>query len=179
MKMKINKLFKLNWKKGILYFVFIQLEVFFVSFFLSGTTNILIGLVANPGLLKDVLLIVAFLILELTIRFFIYYSFFKNDRNLLFRQFILDNSIAVILRFIIAIIGDFSSFISGSFIGLLGIVLANMVSEIEIVKTSQVPIYYLILIFILMEILTVLVGFGASKLSAYKREKMKKETFNE
>ena len=105
MKMKINKLFKLNWKKGILYFVFIQLEVFFVSFFLSGTTNILIGLVANPGLLKDVLLIVAFLILELTIRFFIYYSFFKNDRNLLFRQFILDNSIAVILRFIIAIIG--------------------------------------------------------------------------
>lgn len=178
METKVNKKLKLNWKNGILYFVFIQLEIFLVSFFLSGTNNILVGFLAEPGLLKDILLILTFLILELTIRFFIYYSFFKNDRNLSFKQFILDNSISIILRFIIAIIGDFSSFISGSFISLSSVVLADMFLETEIVTTTQVPMIFLLLIFILMEILTILVGFGASKLSTYKREKLKKELYN-
>ena len=65
----------IDWKCGFLIFVFTQLVIFFISFFLAGAVNILIGFFVDVGLLKDFVLIIAFLILELFAKFLIFFAF--------------------------------------------------------------------------------------------------------
>ncbi len=171
----ISAIKSIDWKCGLLIFVLTQLAIFFISFFLAGAVNILIGFFVDVGLLKDFILIVAFLILELFAKFLIFFAFFKNNRNLTYKQFCLNYSVTFVLRFIFSAILDFSSFFASASLGALGVFFANVFIDRDIVTTTQVPTFYYVLIFIVFEALTILIALFASKLSTRQREKTRNE----
>ncbi|MBQ7789278.1 MAG: hypothetical protein IJ398_06485 [Clostridia bacterium] len=167
----------IDWKCGFLIFVFTQLVIFFISFFLSGAVNILIGFFVDVGLLKDFILIITFLILELFAKFLIFFCFFKNNRNLTFKQFCLNYSVTFVLRFVFSAILDFSSFFASASLASLGVLFANIFIDRDIVTTTQVPAFYYVLVFIVFEALTILVALLSNKIAVKQREKAKEELY--
>ncbi len=165
----------IDWKFGFLIFVLTQLIIFFISFFLTGAINILIGFFVDVGLLKDFVLIIAFLILELFAKFLLFFAFFKNNRNLTFKQFCLNYSVTFVLRFIFSAILDFSSFFASASLASLGVFFANVFIDRDIATTTQVPAFYYVLIFIVFEALTILFALLSNKLAVKQREKIKEE----
>ena len=172
----------INFKASLLYFVLMQLKVVLLSTFISSILPIFTRfLFPEVNLARDVAEIVSFLVVELIINFLIYFSLFKNSRNLTFKQFSIDYSIVILLRYLVSMIFSFALYVAGPATSLLGITITELLfpTNNKIVVMQDVPKLLYTVIFILIEFLMISSAYCAYKISSKKREKLKKELLNE
>ncbi len=165
---------KVNWKGGLLYFLFTQIEVLVSAFFLTFLIYP-IRMVFDVGMTRDFLEAGLLIIIELAIRFFIFFALFKNQRRLTFGYFAQGYGIAVGIRFIFSLVTSFAAFSAGMGILTFGSAVATYFTDKEIKSLTDVPTIIYIIVFILFEALSLLMAILASRLTEARREKERNE----
>lgn len=175
--MKISDtLKKIDVKAGILYFALIQLEVLLVAFFLSGLPIIVARFFFSEiGTVRTAIECILLSFIELLIRFVIFISIFKNNKDLCYKRFILSYSVTFILRLIFSLCTYFASFSAGMGVSISGIEFSVAFIDDGIKTMQQVPTIIYIAFFLVYEAITLLIAFGAYKLCASARAKIHKE----
>ncbi len=177
MKTKIADFFKsIEYKSSLVYFVVIQVVVLASAFFLPmPIIPLLRFLFKEEGVLRQIAEIITMLILELLIRFVIFLAFFKNDRNLQFKNFAKNYGVTAVLRLIFSTIIYFASWSAGMTICLTGTFLGKIWIDENIKTMQDVPFILYFVVFLLFEGLVYLVAFMSKKLATKEREKIKEE----
>ncbi len=171
---------KIDWKSGLLYFGFIACETIITATFLSMFIVTPIRFIfKEPGIPREIAELVTFLLVQLLVRFVIFYGLFKNNRNLTYKQFCINYTVTFIIRLVFSLFTSFAAFSAGMAITLLGGLLARVFIDDEIITMQQVPVMLYLAVFVLIEALTLLVILFSSKLAEHKREKVKKELLKE
>lgn len=165
---------RVNWRGGLLYFLFTQAEVLVCAFFLTLLVYP-IRMIFDTGMARDFLESCLLILIELTIRFFIFLAFFKNQRRLTFGYFAGGYGIAVGIRFIFSFVTSFAAFSAGMGILTFGSFVALYFTDKEITSLTDVPKIIYIAVFILFETLSLLMAILASRLTEAKREKERNE----
>lgn len=161
----------LNWKASILYFVFIQAIFFCFSFFLSGLIVMPIRFIFHSEIAQDIAFIISFFFIESISKFIIFFITFKNDKHNTFPQFCINYSLTFVLRLIFCLIFSFNFISAGATTTALGIFLAKLFIDENIITMQQVPTSIYISIFVAFEALAILIAFCASKFSTYLKTK--------
>ena len=169
---------KVNWRGGLLYFLFIEIEVLLVAFFL-GFAIYPIRMAVDEGALRTLLEIVVFMALELVIRFFVFYNLFKNSRRLDFGYFAQGYAITFGIRLIFSLITSFAAFSAGMAVLEIGVTLAQELINPEIKTMQEVPKLLYIVVFTAFEGISLLIAYLGFRLSERKREKERKELIGE
>ncbi len=165
---------KVNWRGGLLYFLFIEIEVLLVSFFL-GFAIYPIRMVVDEGVLRTLLEIIVFMTLELVIRFFVFYNLFKNSRRLDFGYFAQGYAITFGIRFVFSLVTSFAAFSAGMAVLEIGVTLAQEMINPEIETMQQVPKLLYSVVFILFEGISLLIAYLGFRLAESKREEERKK----
>ena len=169
---------KINWKQSLLCFIFIQAEIFAVSFLLSGIINIIIGLFLDLGPAKEFTFAFITILIDLVFRFFIFLAFFNDRKELNYIQFSLNYSIVFVLRFAISAISGYAAYTVGVGICSFGVTIASLYINSSIIMPQQVPRHVYVIIFLVSELLTLLVAFLSRITSCHMKNKVKKELHN-
>ena len=171
---------KIDFKSGLLYFGFIQCQILIVSFFLTGIITMPVRFIfKETGMPREIAEFFAILLVELLIRFIIFYGHFKNNRKLTYKQFCVNYSVTYLLRLIFSLITTFAAFSAGMSVLLSGTLIASTFIEKDIVTMYDVPFALYIFLFTLLELATLGVIYLGYKLAQHKREKTKRELLNE
>ena len=165
---------RVNWRGGLLYFLFTQAEVLVCAFFLTLLVYP-IRMIFDTGMARDFLESGLLILIELAIRFFIFLAFFDNQRKLTFGYFAQGYGIAVGIRFIFSLITSFAAFSAGMGVLTFSSFVATYFTDLEIRSLTDVPIPVYIIVFILFEGLSLLMAILASRLVEAKREKERNE----
>ena len=166
-----------NWRGGLLYFLFTQTEVLVCAFFLTLLIYP-IRMIFDVGMARDFLESGLLILIELAIRFFIFLTLFKNQRNLTFGYFAGGYGIAVGVRFVFSLVTSFAAFSAGMGVLTSGSAIATYFIDKEIKSLTDVPIPIYIIVFILFEALSLLMAILASRLVEVKRERERNELLN-
>ena len=169
---------KVNWRGGLLYFLFIEIEVLLVAFFL-GFAIYPIRMVVDEGAFRTLLEIGVFIALELVIRFFVFYSLFKNSRRLEFGYFAQGYAITFGIRFIFSLITSFAAFSAGMAVLEIGVSLSQELINPDIKTMQEVPKLLYIAVFTAFEGITLLIAYLSHRLAESKRDKERKELLGE
>jgi len=171
---------KIDFKSGFLYFAFIFAETIVTATFLSMLIVTPIRFIfKEPGIARDVAELIGMILLEMIIRFFVFFALFKNNRNLIFKQFCINYSVTYVLRLVFSLLTTFAAFSAGMSVLLSGTLLSSTFIEKDIITMHDVPTALYILLFTLFEAVTLLIVYLGSKLAEHKREKTRKELLNE
>ncbi|MBO5262515.1 MAG: hypothetical protein J6B45_05660 [Clostridia bacterium] len=179
-KNKVIKWFKsLNYKSALVYFLVIQVLVLASAFFLPMPIVPLLRFIfKEEGILRETFEIVVMLILELITKFIVFFAFFKNDRNLHFKEFCKSYGLTAVLRLIFSTIFYFAAWSAGMTICLTGNLLGRLWIDNDIKTMKDVPFWLYLVTFIVFEGLVCLIAFLSSKLAAKQRERIKQELMN-
>ena len=171
---------KIDFKSGFLYFGFIECQILIFSFFLTGIVVIPARFIfEEPGKPREIAEFIIVLLVELLIRFIIFYGHFKNNRRLTYKQFCINYSVTYVLRLIFSLITTFAAFSAGMSVLLSGTLITSTFVDKEIVTMHDVPIALFIFLFTVIEAITLLLAYLGSRLAERKREKTRQELLNE
>ncbi len=171
---------KIDFKSGLLYFGFIECGIIIFSFFLAGIVVMPVRFIFNePGTPREIAEFVVTLVVELLIRFIIFYGYFKNNRRLTYKQFCINYSVTYILRLIFSLATTFAAFSAGMSVLLSGTLMTSAFIEKDIITMHDVPTALYIFLFTLLEALTLLITYLESRLAEHKREKTRQQLINE
>ena len=178
-----NKLIRwiksINYKNSLVYFLVIQVVVLVCSFFLlMPIVPLMRFIITEEGLFRDFAESITLIFVELLLRFIIFFSFFKNGRNLTFKGISKEYGVTVLLRLSFSLITIFSAWSAGIGICTLGSTFGVAMIDENIKTMSDVPIWLYIVVFILFEALAYLMAFLAYKVVNKQREKVKQELLN-
>ena len=101
-----------NWRGGLLYLMFMQIEVIVCALFLTFAVYP-IRMIFDEGMARDFLEAFLLVLIELIIRFFIFFAFFVNQRKLTFGYFASGYGITVGIRFIFSLLTRFAAWSAG------------------------------------------------------------------
>ncbi|MBQ8840827.1 MAG: hypothetical protein IJ004_05870 [Clostridia bacterium] len=166
---------KLSWKAGGLYFLLTQVYVLVIGLFLSAPFAILARFLFEDPFVQELMEVVFFLVLDLAVRFIVFYAYFRNNRSLSLLQFSIDYSLTIGLRLIFSLCTFFAFWSAGATISLCGVFLAKNLINPDTVTMQQVPTWLYLIVFFVFECLVYLVEFIAHKIASAKREKERKE----
>lgn len=166
----------INFKSGLVYFLLIQVIVLVCAFFLPmGIVPLLRFIFAEVGQVRDAAEIIVMLIIELLARFFVFYSTFKNNRTLSFKEFSLSYSVAFVLRLIFSLITSFAAWSAGMAACLSGVFFGTMWIDEGIKTMRDVPVWLYLIIFVAFEGLVWLIARFSLALAKRERARLKKE----
>lgn len=167
---------KINYKSGLVYLLIIQVIVLVSACFLPmGIIPLLRFIFTETGTLRDAAEIIVMLIIELLARFFVFLSMFKNDRNLLFKDFSLNYSVAFLVRLLLSLVTSFAAWTAGMTACLSGVFFGVLWIDENIKTMKDVPVWLYLIVFVIFEALAWLVAYLSSRLALRKREKLRKE----
>lgn len=167
---------KINYKSGLVYLLIIQVIVLVSACFLPmGIIPLLRFIFTDIGPVRDAAEIIVMLIIEMLVRFFVFFSIFKNDRNLLLKEFSLSYLVAFVLRLLLSLITAFAAWTAGMTVCLSGVFFGVLWIDENIKTMKDVPVWLYLIVFVIFEALVWLVAFLASRLALRKREKLRKE----
>lgn len=165
---------RVNWRGGLLYLLFIQAEVITTTLLLTFAVYP-IRMIFDEGLARDFFEAILLIIIELAIRFFIFFAFFKNQRKLSFGYFAGGYGITVGIRFIFSLVTSFAAFSAGFGVLLPSTLIATHLSDKKIESLTDVPTLIYVTVFIAFEALTLLMAILSSRLVESTREKERNE----
>jgi len=175
----IKRLKSINYKNSLVYFLVVQVVVLVCSFFLlMPLVPLMRFIIAEEGLLRDFAESIILILVELLLKFIIFFSFFKNSRNLTFKSISLDYGVTVLLRLVFSLVTIFAAWSAGIGICTLGSNLGRVMIDENIKTMRDVPTWLYIAVFILFEALVYLMAFLAYKLVKRQREKTRQELIN-
>ncbi len=169
---------KVNWRGGLLYFLFIEIEVLATAFFL-GFAIYPVRFIFDEGILRDIAEVLILVAVELVIRFFVFFALFKNNRRLTFEYFAQGYAITFGIRLVFSLLTSFAAFSAGMGVLETGMVLAVNFVDPEILTMQQVPKLLFIVVFTIFEGVSLLIGYFACQKATEQREKIKKELHGE
>lgn len=168
---------RVNWRGGLIYLLLTQTEVLACAFFLSLAIYP-IRMIFDVGMARDLLECALLIIIELAIRFFIFFALFKNQKKLTFGYFAQGYGISVGARLIFSLVTSFAAFSAGPSVLQLGTAVATYFTGSEIKSLRDVPMMIYIIVFVLFEALSLLMAVLASRLMENKREEERKMLIN-
>ncbi len=160
---------KVNWRGGLLYLLYIQLEVLVTAFFLVFAVYP-VRMVVGEGALRTLLEILVLVLVELLVRFFVFWGLFKNSRRLDFGYFTQGYLMATGVRYIFSLVTSFAAFSAGMGVLEIGVTLAQEFINPEIKTMQEVPKLLYTIVFILFEGVSLLVAYLGYRLAENKRE---------
>lgn len=169
---------KVNWRGGLLYLLYIQLEVLVTAFFLVFAVYP-VRMMVGEGALRTLLEVLVLIFVELLVRFFIFLGVFKNTRRLDFGYFIQGYLIATGVRYIFSLITSFAAFSAGMGVLEIGITLAKEMIDPEIITMQEVPKLLYTAVFIVFEGVSLLAIYASFRLAESKREEERRKLLNE
>ena len=166
----------LNYKSGLVYFLLIQVIVLVCAFFLPmGIVPLLRFIFAEVGQVRDAAEIIVMLIIELLARFIVFYSIFKNNRGLTFKDFLLSYLVVFVLRLLLSLVTSFSAWSAGMSVCLTGTFFGTMWIDESIKTMRDVPVWLYLILFIVFEAFVLLVSCLSYKLASRERARLRKE----
>lgn len=168
---------RVNWRGGLLYLLYIQLEVLVTAFFLVFAVYP-VRMVVGEGVLRTLLEILVLVLVELLVRFFIFWGLFKNSRRLEFGYFTQGYLMATGVRYIFSFITSFAAFSAGMGVLEIGINLAKELINPEIETMQDVPKLLYTAVFIFFEGVSLLVAYLGYRLAESKREEERRRLLN-
>ena len=175
----IKRIKSINYKGGLLYFIVIQVIVLACAFFLSMPIVPLLRFIfTEENVAREVAEIIVMLLLEMAIRFILFYAFFRNDRNLIFKEFALSYGVTVILRLVFSSIIYFAAWSAGITICLTGTLLGKLWVDENIKTMQDVPYWLYLIIFIAFEALVYLMAYLSYAFAKKRRERVRQELIN-
>ncbi|MBO5338791.1 MAG: hypothetical protein J6A96_03735 [Clostridia bacterium] len=169
---------KVNWRGGLLYALLLEIEVLVTAFFLTFAIYPA-RMLFEEGILRELAEILILVLVELVVRFFVFFALFKNNKRLDFPYFIGGYAIALGIRLVFSYITSFAAFSAGMSVLLIGQKLAASFINPEIKTMQEVPKLLYIVVFLLFEGLSILIAYFASKKVTEQREKIRKELHGE
>ena len=166
-----------NWRGGLLYILFLQIEVLVTSLFL-WIAVLPIRFVFDDGFVRNLLEIMTLFPVEMAFRFFLFFVFFKNNRRLGFGYFAQGFAIAFGIRFIFSFITRFAAFSAGPSVLQISSTITQLIINPEAKGIYDVPRLLSSFVFLLFEGVTLLLGYLAFKLAESMREKEKSDLIN-
>ncbi len=178
-----NKLVKwlkaINYKSALIYFLVIQVIILASAFFLPMPIVPLLRFIfTEENIAREVAEIITMLLLEMATRFVLFYSFFRNDRNLIFKEFAISYGVTAILRLIISTIIYFASWSAGLTICLTGTLLGRLWIDDNTKTMQDVPFWLYLIIFIVFEALVYLMAYLSHAFAKKRRERVRQELIN-
>lgn len=165
---------KVNWRGGLLYALFIEIEVLITAFFLTFAVYPA-RMIFGEGVLRDIVEILILVLVELVFRFFVFFIVFKNNRRLDFAYFAQGYAIAFGIRLAFSLLTSFAAFSAGMSVLLIGQELAVSFINSEIKTMQDVPTLLYVVVFTIFEGVSILIAYFACKCAESKREKIRKE----
>ena len=101
--------------------------------------------------------------------------FFKNNKSLCYKKFVLSYSVTFILRLVFSLCTYFASFSAGMSVSISGIAFSVALIDDGIKTMQQVPTVIYIAFFIVYEAITLLLALCAYRLCANAHAKIHKE----
>lgn len=169
---------RVNWRGGLLYALFLEIEVLVTAFFLTFAVYP-VRMIFEEGALRTLAEIVILIAVELVLRFFIFLTVFKNNRRLDFAYFAQGYAIAFGIRLVFSLLTSFAAFSAGMSVLEIGRILAVNFVDPDVKTMQDVPKLLYIVVFTLFEGLTLLVGYFACQKAITQREKIRKELHGE
>lgn len=169
---------KVNWRGGLLYTLFLEIEVLITAFFLTFAVYPA-RMIFGEGILREIAEVAILVVVELVVRFFVFFALFKNNRRLDFAYFAQGYAISFGIRLVFSYLTSFAAFSAGMSVLLIGIDLAVAFVDPEILTMQDVPKLLYIVVFTLFEGLSLLIGYLAYKYVEGKREKSRRELHGE
>ena len=169
----------INYKNSLVYFLVIQVMVLVCSFFLlMPIIPLMRFIIKENGLLRDFMESITLILVELLLRFLVFFSFFKNSRSLTFKNISLEYGVTVLLRLVFSLVTSFASWSAGIGICTFGSTLGVAMVDENIKTMQDVPVWLYIIVFVLFEALVYLIAFLAYKIAKRQREKTRRELIN-
>lgn len=171
---------KINYKNGLVYFMVVQVMVLVCSFFLvMAIVPLMRFIITEDGFFREFAESFVLILVELLLRFIVFFSFFKNSRCLTLGRLYIDYGFAAALRFVLSLITVFSAWSAGMGICTFGSALGRAMIDENIKTMQEVPTWLYIIVFVLFEALVYLMAFCGFKLAKWQREKVKQELTKE
>ena len=168
---------KVNWRGGLLYALFLEIEVLATGLFLTFAVYP-IRMMLEEGALRSFLEIVVIVAIELLVRYFIFYSLFKNQKGLSFGYFAVGYAIAFGIRYIFSFVTSFAFFSASMSVLLTGTSLAQAFINPEIVYMQDVPKLLFTGVFLAFEGISLLLCYLGFKKAQEKREEARQALIN-
>ena len=166
----------LNYKNGLVYFLLIQVLVLVSATFLTMAIIPLVRVVFTEiGQARDLAEITVMLIIELLARFIVFYSIFKNNRGLTFKDFSLSYLVVFVLRLLLSLVTSFSAWSAGMAVCMSGVFFGTMWIDEGIKTMRDVPVWLYLIIFVAFEGLVWLIARFSLALAKRERARLKKE----
>ena len=165
---------RVNWRGGLLYLLFVQIEVIVCALFLTFAVYP-IRMIFDVGMARDFFEAFLLVIIELAIRFFIFLAIFTNQKRLTFAYFAGGYGITVGIRFVFSLLTKFAAWSAGMGILTTSSSIATHLTEREIKSMTDIPMIISIVVFVAFEALSLLMAILASRLAEAKREKERNE----
>ena len=160
---------KVNWRGGLLYALFLEIEVLATALFLTFAVYP-IRMLFSDGALRTFFEIVVLIAVELIARYFIFHSLFKNQKRLTFGCFAVGYAIAFGIRYIFSFVTSFAAFSAGMSVLLIGTELAKIFVDPEIVNMQDVPKLLFTGVFLAFEGISLLLCYWGFKKAEEKRQ---------
>ena len=168
---------KVNWRGGLLYLLYVQLEVLVTAFFL-GFAIYPVRMMFEEGALRSFLEILVLVLIELAVRFFVFWGLFKNSKRLDFGFFAQGYLMASGVRYVFSLITSFAAFSAGMGVLEIGVALAKEMINSEIKTMTEVPKLLYTVVFIAFEGVSLLVTYLGFRLAENKREEERRKLLN-
>ncbi|MBQ8545559.1 MAG: hypothetical protein IJ437_01320 [Clostridia bacterium] len=169
---------RVNWRGGLLYTLFIEIEVLVTALFLTFAVYP-VRMIFGEGVLRTLLEIVVLLATELVFRFIIFYNLFKNSRRLEFGYFAGGYLITFGIRLVFSLLTSFAAFSAGMAVLEIGVTIAQSTISPDIKTMQEVPKLLYIAVFIAFEGISLLIAYLSYRLAESKRENERKKLLGE
>lgn len=165
-----NERARFNWRGGLLYTLFIEIEVLVTAFVLTFAVYP-VRFIFDEGFIRDSLEAIILVFIELLFRFIIFFVLFKNNKRLSFAYFAGGFAMSFGIRLIFSFVTSFAAFSAGMGVLEAGVKLTKYLINPEVESMRDVPKLLFIFVYILFEGLTLFMGYLASRLTEAQREK--------